>query len=487
MQYSFQASTNAAEVINDCVVVGVKADGTLSTAAQQIDQASQQAISQHLKLGDFTGKLGSTALLYQVAGVQAKRVLLVGLGEDELSTEEAANLNHKAASTLKSANIEQVTSFLTEGTEANAVRQSVVAVDDVMYRFDQFKSDAADKVTLNQWVLAHTDNTDMSEAVAQGQAIAQGMQLTRDLANSPGNVCTPTYLAQVAQELADSHDNVELTVLGEAEMEEMGMGSFMSVSRGSEQEGQLIVLQYKGGKAEDAPIALVGKGITFDTGGISLKPGARMDEMKYDMGGAASVLGTFKALIDMQLPLNVVMVVAAAENMPSGIATKPGDIVTSLSGKTIEILNTDAEGRLVLCDALTYVERFEPAAVIDVATLTGACITALGHHTSGLLSNNDELARELLQAGEDASDEAWRLPMNKKYDKQLQSNFADMANIGGPAAGTITAGCFLARFAENFAWAHLDIAGTAWQSGAQKGATARPVPLLTQFLLNRLD
>lgn len=486
MQYSFQTTANAANVNSDCVIVGVDSNKQLSSAAQQIDQASEQAISKHLELGDFSGKQGSTALLYQVTGIQAKRVLLVGTGEGELSTEDIASLSHKAASTLKNANIEQATSFLTDGTSANAVRQSVVAIDDVMYRFDQFKSDAADEASLSQWIIAQTDDAELSEAVAQGQAIAAGMQLTRDLANSPGNVCTPTYLTQVAQELANSSEQVELTVLGEAEMEAMGMGSFMSVSRGSEQEGQLIVLQYNGGKAEDAPVALVGKGITFDTGGISLKPGARMDEMKYDMGGAASVLGTFKALLEMQLPLNMVVVVAAAENMPSGIATKPGDIVTSLSGKTIEVLNTDAEGRLVLCDALTYVERFEPAAVVDVATLTGACITALGHHTSGLLSNDDALANDLLAAGEQAADEAWRLPMNKKYDKQLQSNFADMANIGGPAAGTITAACFLARFAEKFAWAHLDIAGTAWQSGAQKGATARPVPLLTQFLLNRL-
>ena len=262
------------------------------------------------------------------------------------------------------------------------------------------------------------------------------------------------------------------------------MGSFLSVSKGSIEPGKMIVLQYNGGNSGDAPLVLVGKGITFDTGGISLKPGAAMDEMKFDMTGAASVLGAMRACVMMQLPINLVCVVAAAENMPGGKASKPGDIVTSMSGLTIEILNTDAEGRLVLCDALTYVERFKPFAVIDVATLTGACITALGHHTSGLLSNNDSLANEVFQAGEQASDAVWRLPMNDKYQDQLKSNFADMANIGGAPGGTITAACFLSRFTANYPWAHLDIAGTAWRSGAAKGATGRPVPLLCQILLN---
>lgn len=485
MQYTFQTQSNAATIAADCVVVGVSQEGELSPAAQQLDAASEGAIQQHLELGDFKGKTGETSLLYPSKDITAKRILLVGLGKESLSAEDHANLSQTAAKLLKKVNVTTVASFLTDSTADNVIRQSVTAVDSVMYRFDAFKSDAANEDSLAQWTIAHTDGTDQSMIVAQGAAIAEGMQLTRDLANSPGNVCTPTYLAETAQQLADSNDKTSLTVLGETEMEEMGMGSFMSVSRGSAQEGKLIVLNYQGGQEDDAPFALVGKGITFDTGGISLKPGARMDEMKFDMGGAAGVLGAFKACLAMQLPINLITVVAAAENMPSSVATKPGDIVTSLSGKTIEILNTDAEGRLVLCDALTYVERFNPAAVIDVATLTGACITALGHHTSGLLSNSDELADEVLAAGIEASDEAWRLPINKKYDKQLSSNFADMANIGGPAGGTITAACFLSRFTENMTWAHLDIAGTAWNSGAQKGSTARPVPLLAQILINR--
>src|SRR5690606_25789192 len=318
-----------------------------------------------------------------------------------------------------------------------------------------------------------------------GSAIAKGVNLARNLGDLPGNICTPTYLANEAKRLARNQPRLSAKILEEKQTKELGMGALLSVSAGSDEPAKLIVLEYRGGGKNDAPVALVGKGITFDTGGISLKPGAGMDEMKYDMCGAASVLGTFQTLLELQLPLNVVGIIPASENMPNGRATKPGDIVTSMSGQTIEILNTDAEGRLVLCDALTYSERFKPKVVIDIATLTGACVIALGAHASGLYSNRDELAQALLAAGQQSNDRAWHMPLWDDYQKQLDSNFADMANIGGREGGSITAACFLSRFTKKFAWAHLDVAGTAWKSGSAKGATGRPVPLLVQYLLNQ--
>jgi leucyl aminopeptidase len=314
--------------------------------------------------------------------------------------------------------------------------------------------------------------------------LAAGVSLAKDLGNLPPNVCTPSYLAEQALALGKTHQ-FKVEVLERDALKKLGMGSFLGVAQGSEEPPKFIIMQHLKGKKEQKPVVLVGKGITFDTGGISLKPGSDMDEMKYDMCGAASVIGTFKAIAAMNLPLNVIGVIPTCENMPDGRATRPGDVLTSMSGLTIEVLNTDAEGRLILCDALTYVERFEPSAVIDVATLTGACVIALGHHASGLFSNNDALAAELLQAGEVALDRAWHMPMWDDYQSLLDSNFADMANIGGRAAGSITAACFLARFAKKYDWAHLDVAGTAWKSGKEKGGTGRPVPLLTEFLVQR--
>jgi leucyl aminopeptidase len=492
MNYQFLANAHAANASADCVVVGVYKANDLSQAAVQIDTSSAGAILSHLQLGDFSGERNRFSMLYQLPNVAAKRVLLVGLGErDKLSVDALTQATQCAANVLKSTKVNNVISFLTDeaaqGSAENAVRQSVIAVADTFYSFNDFKSNKEELPTpsLDTWTLAHRNDSNLEAAALQGSAIAEGIKLCRDLANSPGNTCTPTYLAKAALKLGHTQANLEVEILEEAHMAELGMGSFLSVSKGSEEPGKMIILNYRGGQEGVAPVALVGKGITFDTGGISLKPGAAMDEMKFDMTGAASVLGTLAACVAMQLPINIIGVLAAAENMPSGKASKPGDIVTSMAGKTIEILNTDAEGRLVLCDALTYVERYQPSAVIDVATLTGACITALGHHISGLLSNNDELANEVLAAGKQANDEAWRLPMGEKYQEQLKSNFADMANIGGPPAGTITAACFLARFTESYPWVHLDIAGTAWKSGAAKGSTGRPVPLLCQWLINR--
>jgi leucyl aminopeptidase len=319
----------------------------------------------------------------------------------------------------------------------------------------------------------------------QGIAIAEGMDLTKLLADLPGNICTPTYLAEQAIRLGEKCPKLTVKILEEADMEVLGMGSFLSVSRGSRQPAKLITLDYQGGEKNSKPIVLIGKGLTFDAGGISLKPGLGMDEMKYDMCGGAAVLGTLQAAAQMNLPLNIIGLIPSSENMPDGDANKPGDILTSMSGKTIEVLNTDAEGRLILCDTLTYAERFNPDVVIDLATLTGACLVALGRIPSGLLGNDDDLCNDLLAAAEISNDSLWRLPLWEEYQELLKSNFADLANIGGKDAGTITAACFLSNFAENFRWAHLDIAGTAWRTGPTKGATGRPVPLLSQYLINR--
>ncbi|MCI0591087.1 MAG: leucyl aminopeptidase, partial [Gammaproteobacteria bacterium] len=325
------------------------------------------------------------------------------------------------------------------------------------------------------------------KAITEGQAIANGVKLTKDLANLPSNICTPTYLADQAIELQKTHESIKVKVMEEAEMEQLGMGALLAVSRGSREPAKLITLEYMGANKDAKPIILVGKGVTFDSGGISIKPAANMDEMKFDMCGAASVLGTFATAAELHLPINIVGVIPTTENMPNGNATKPGDIVTSLSGQTIEILNTDAEGRLILCDALTYCERFDPDVVIDVATLTGACVIALGKHATGLLSNHNPLANDLLNAGRESGDRAWQLPLWEDYHQQLDSPFADIANVGGREAATITAACFLSRFAKKFHWSHLDIAGTAWLTGKEKGATGRPVPLLVQYLLDRCN
>jgi len=370
------------------------------------------------------------------------------------------------------------------------ISQAVLAAYETAYRFDRLKSKPEkDKKGLNKiqfGMLTEKPNSALESTLTQAVAIAQGMVLAKDLGNLPGNICTPSYLAQQAVTLAKTHKSIKTTVLEEKDMQKLGMGSLLSVTQGSAEPAKLITLEYHGADKKQKPVVLVGKGITFDSGGISLKPGAEMDEMKYDMCGAASVLGTMQAIAEMGLKLNVVGIIPSSDNMPSGTASKPGDIVTSMSGQTIEILNTDAEGRLVLCDALTYAAKFEPDTVIDIATLTGACIIALGHVASGLYSNQDKLAQELLAAGEQSQDRAWHMPLWDEYQSQLDSNFADMQNIGGRPGGSITAACFLSRFTKEYRWAHLDIAGTAWKSGKDKGATGRPVPLLAQYLINRV-
>jgi len=366
--------------------------------------------------------------------------------------------------------------------------ECIRSIEDSLYSFDQFKSKKTGEKSLSSvsFHCAPENQTAYNESYTRAQAQSIGINTAKDLGNLPGNVCTPTYLAEQAKLLAKTSKKISVKILEEEDMEKLNMGAFLSVSKGSTEPGKLIVIEYKGGKKDEAPHMLVGKGITFDTGGISLKPGAQMDEMKYDMCGAASVIGTMTAIAELQPNLNIVSIIAGAENMPAGNASKPGDIVTTASGQTVEILNTDAEGRLVLCDALTYAENYKPASVVDIATLTGACIVALGHSTSAVMGNSDDLVNELLDAGKSANDKAWQLPIWDEYQDLIDSPFADMQNIGGKGAGSITAACFLSRFAKKYNWAHLDVAGTAWVSGGKdKGATGRPVPLLLQYLLNK--
>ena len=477
-----------------CIVVPVFEGKRLSDMAKTIDEASEKFISTLLRRGDIDGKVGQTLLLHNVPNILADRVLLIGAGKErDLSDSTYRKIISHSIRFLRGTGAPDVVNCLTElnikGRDIYwKVKQAVMEARTVCYEFKELKTGKKEKIKalrkLTWTVPTRRELSAGEKAVEHGVAIANGMNLTRDLGNRPANICTPSYLAKQAQQMAKSHRNLKVKVLGETEMEKLGMGSLLSVSQGSVEEAKLITFEYKGGKKDDKPYALVGKGVTFDTGGISIKPAPAMDEMKYDMCGAASVFGTMLAVSEMKLPINVVGIVPATENMPSGTATKPGDIFKSMSGQTIEVLNTDAEGRLILCDALTYSEKYEPQAVVDIATLTGACVIALGKHATGLMSNHNPLARDLLSAGETSGDRAWQLPLWDEYDQQLHSPFADMANIGGREAGTITAACFLGRFTKKMHWAHLDIAGTAWVSGKNKGATGRPVPLLTQYLLD---
>jgi leucyl aminopeptidase len=477
-----------------CVVVGVFDNRKLSLSAELIDRASNGYVSEIIRRGDMEGKLGSTLLLHNVRGTLADRVLLVGLGKErDFRDREFRSAIRSAVKLLNETGSYEAVVYITEEKVkrrevAWRVEHAVIVAMEAVYRFEQMKSQPTEvrrplrKLTLS--VPQRSDLTAGEKAAARGLSIAHGMDLARDLGNMPGNICTPSFLAERAQALAAEFPQVVVKVLERKECEELGMGSFLSVTNGSDQPPRFIVLEYmQHERKQTKPNVLVGKGITFDTGGISLKAGLDMDQMKFDMCGAASVLGTFRAIAEIKAPINLVGLIPACENMPSGRATKPGDVVTSMSGQTIEILNTDAEGRLILADALTYAERYEPAAVVDIATLTGAMVIALGHVASGLFSNNETLARALLLAGDDAYDRAWQLPMWEDYQDGLASNFADFANIAGRPGGSITAACFLSRFTKKYDWAHLDIAGTAWKDGKEKGATGRPVPLLATWLL----
>jgi len=481
-----------------CLVLGIfkgktPAQGELTPAARRADRAAQGALRAVLAQGDLSARAGSSVLLRRVAGLAAERVLLVGLGErNEFKETTYRDVIRSVANALKDLGLRDATLYLIGDKLPSRdiawnVRQATLGLREAFYVFDQLKTQkkgpppALAQVTLA--LAAGSVPAAASRALREAAASADGMALARTLGNLPSNICTPTYLANEAKKLARQF-KLRLEVLERRDMERLGMGALVSVTKGSHQPPKLIVLHYSGAAKSKKPVVLVGKGVTFDTGGISLKPGAEMDEMKYDMSGAASVLGTLRALAGMKAPVNVVGVVPAVENMPGGGASKPGDVVTTLSGQTVEILNTDAEGRLILCDALTYAERFAPEAMIDIATLTGACVIALGHVASGLFANDAKLADALVAAGDDAWDRVWHMPLWEDYQEQLRSNFADMANIGGRPAGSVTAACFLARFTRKQRWAHLDIAGVAYKGGREKGSTGRPVPLLVRFLLS---
>ena len=503
MDFSTHVTVSPHQIKTAALAIGVFSDGILSTTADIIDRASQGAVRAVVK-SEFQGRSGSTLVLRDLTGVTAARVVLVGLGKQaDYSAKTQASAERAFASLCVQARLIEAVSSIAgiaygSSTSRDRARIAASSVGEATYYYDASfgKPDleARPKLKKISLLVAKTDQSAANEGLKEGAALAQGMSLARTLGNMPGNLCTPIYLGDTAKKLGREFKSIKVSVLDRKQIEALGMGSFLSVAKGSAEAPRFIVMHYKGKEAtkkagkvtkDKGPVVLVGKGITFDSGGISIKPAGTMDEMKFDMCGAASVLGTFRAIAEIELASEVIGLIPACENMPSGTANKPGDVVTSMSGQTIEILNTDAEGRLVLCDALTYAERYKPSAVIDIATLTGACVVALGGVNSGLFSTDDSLADALLAAGKQALDPVWRMPLDEAYQEQLKSNFADMANIGGPPAGAVTAACFLSRFTKAYSWAHLDIAGTAWRGGKEKGSTARPVPLLVQYLLNQ--
>ena len=461
--------------------------GDCSVAFASKDKSNDNRIIQtYLDLHRFEPKLASTLMLGKVEGYKSKRVLVVGLGESPLTRKDFIKVLKSLSSAMGNAKVKNVVIPFIEVEDADEawIQTSTARVlKNESYKVDKVGVQEEPSDIVLEAVNLYSKNNGASE-IQKGVAVANGMALTRELGDLPPNICTPTYIADAAKSLAKTY-NLECEILEESEMESLGMNSLLSVSKGSSQPGKLISLSYSN-NGNAAPIVLVGKGVTFDSGGISLKPGSGMDEMKYDMCGAASVLGTMSAIAEMNLKVNLIVVVPAVENMPAHNASRPGDVVKSMSGQTIEILNTDAEGRLILCDALTYCEKYKPKTVIDIATLTGAVIIALGKHHSGVMSNDQSLADALKISGEAAQDTVWQLPLDDEYDDLLKSNFADMANIGGREAGTVTAACFLARYTKKYSWAHIDIAGTAWLGGSKKGATGRPVPLLTQYIMDQV-
>ncbi|XID74839.1 leucyl aminopeptidase [Alkanindiges sp. WGS2144] len=471
------------------VLVLILDQNALTQAHDYLPASIQEQLNTNIARAQFKAKLGDSLPIYQLQGADFNQVLLVGAGElDKLNAGQSQTLANTIYKALSNRVKNAVISL--DALNDQNIEPFVLALSNAAYRFEVYKSKKSETV-LEHITLHSTRADELRSRIDYLQAVYKGQSLARDVANHPGNICHPEYMAEQAQQLAAQYPELlKVTVLDEAAMQELGMNALLAVSRGSEREARLVLLEYAGKKGQgkqdqSKPVVLVGKGITFDTGGISIKPAAGMDEMKFDMGGAASVLGTLQALCEARLPVNVVGTMVCAENMPSGRATRPGDVVTTMSGQTVEILNTDAEGRLVLCDALTYIKRFEPDTVIDIATLTGACVVALGKVVAGLFSPDDELANQLLQAGQTAHDRVWRMPVLDDYQELLDSPIADMGNIGGPYGGAITAACFLQRFTKEYRWAHLDIAGVAWISGSNKGATGRPVPLLMQFLRDR--
>lgn len=492
IEYSID-TTAVGKLETDCIVIGLYDNQQLGPSAKIIDANNQGLIRQIITQEHIAGKNAETLLINYLPNNPIRRILLVGFGKQEKLTPRLYRKALAATITaLKVAEVNSISCTLADITVKNTdtawnTRQIVEVFNDGIYQYRETKSIKKSNNTLKKVSISATHTTKIQAQLGfhQGLAIAKGVDLTKLLADLPGNICTPTYLAETAKKIANTSTQMTLDVLEESDMTALGMGALLSVSRGSRQPAKMIVLHYNGGKKTDKPIVLVGKGLTFDAGGISLKPSANMDEMKYDMCGGASVLGTLQAAANMNLNINIIGIIPTSENMPDGDANKPGDVVTSMSGLTIEVLNTDAEGRLILCDALTYAKKFNPEVVIDLATLTGACLVALGRIPSGLLGNDSDLCDDLIVASETAVDSLWQLPLWEEYHDLLKSNFADLANIGGRHAGTITAACFLSRFTEDYRWAHLDIAGTAWRTGNNKGATGRPVPLLCQYLIDK--
>ncbi len=471
----------------DAVAVAVHEGQKLSWAAQEIDKASKGALSAALKSASFAGRCGSVLPLFNLPGVAANRVLVFGAGSANLLAAKDARATGKAlAATAVELDVSDVTMFpLGEGA-VGAMQQMVLGASDATYRYDETKGTSAKpKPSLKRVRFGMPDAVAKEAAAALKVSVAtvHGMEFTKYLGNLPANFCTPTRLGEEAKKLAKSH-GLKVTVMDRKAIEKLGMGSFLSVTNGSEQPPRFIVFEYNGGKKNDAPTVFVGKGVTFDTGGISIKPAAEMDHMKWDMSGAGTVFGVMKAVAELKPKQNIVGLVAACENHINGKATKPGDVFKSMSGQTIEVLNTDAEGRLILCDALTYAERFKPRAVIDIATLTGACVVALGSHNAGIFASDDALAERIIASGKKMNDRFWRMPLEEDYQEALSSNFADMANVAGREGGAITAACFLWRFTKKYNWAHLDIAGVAYKgSGKEKGATGRPVAALVDYVM----
>ena len=493
MQLSLKTVKDPAALRTSCLVLPVSEGAALQGAAALVDRACGSRLSKLIAAEHFSGAAGRSMVAHALPGLAAARVVLMGVGKPgNLDAGGARKALSSALGAIRSTGATDAV-VLTEGMAVKdrdgawLLRQLGMLAETGGYRYTRTLSKPEPAPRLARLAVGLDANPPraLSVALSEGGAIGRGMNLARELGNTPANICTPTHLAEQARALARRHTRLRCRVLDEKQMLALGMHSLLSVTAGTREPARLIVLEYRGGAKDERPYALVGKGITFDSGGISLKPGAGMDEMKFDMCGAASVLGTMQALAETAPAMNVVAVVAACENMPSGSATRPGDVVKSMAGITIEILNTDAEGRLILCDALTYVKRFKPRSIVDIATLTGACVVALGKHATGLFSNDEALAAELLAAGNEAHDRAWQMPVWDDYQEQLKSNFADVANIGGPNAGSVTAACFLSRFATGEKWAHLDIAGTAWEQGAAKGATGRPVGLLLRYLLSK--
>lgn len=493
MQFEILSGPLARSTV-DCLVLGVHESGQLSAAAAAVDRRCGGALSRFLKRGDFPGRLGETLLLPAPARLKATRVLLVGQGGTNVSRRAWRKAVQAGVGALARTKIRSALLALTRPAPRDLDdylfgRSAIEASELALYRVNDLKSGKKPAIpAIERLVFAMSSPRGLAAArrgLAHGRASGVGMRLMRDLANLPGNVCTPSYLADQARELATRYPSLRVRVLDETEIRAEKMGCFLAVTQGSEEPPRFIVLEHRATRGPRAPVVLVGKGITFDTGGISLKDPGAMDEMKFDMSGAASVLGTMATVAELKLPLNVVGLVPTCENMPSGRAIKPGDIVTSAAGLTVEILNTDAEGRLILCDALHYARRYKPQAVLDIATLTGACVIALGHHHTGVMSNDDELAQDIVASGLRADDRAWQLPLTEEYGEQLKSNFADLANVAGRDGGAITAAAFLAKFTQGLRWAHLDIAGSTYLGGAQKGSTGRPMALLTDFLLRR--